>query len=315
MIVVFVLIYIILSLVIIIGALQNFIFRDNSIFLIGFACLIITGILNYLYVLYKNLQAKKQRSNAQKEQTRQTALRLEKEKQRKLAQEKHIRECIEDFNSTLLSLEIKNPTIKNTFYKKRNISQIPAFNFSSLRKNSSYKDVSNFVVLDVETTGLHCKNDDIIEISAVRFVNKVPIDYMTTLIKPSRSIPEEITYINHITNEMIKDSPVVGNVIDSFSDYIKGYNLVGYNLEFDLKFLFVNNMDLFSESRKYYDVLAICRKHINKEYIDNYKLETVCNYYNIYRNDAHRATSDCLATGLIFTDIINEIQDITINSL
>lgn len=229
--------------------------------------------------------------------------------QKEKEHQKRIDNCKKQFIEISEKMHKIEAKINNVLYKKRPLYDMPDIVFSTIRKNSSYKDISNFIVLDVETTGLHARNDNIIEISAVKFIDGEATEYMSTLINPRKEIPVEATLINNITNEMVKDSPIISNVVDSFSSFIKGYNIVGYNLEFDLNFLFVNNLDLFSEKRKFYDLLPICRKHISKDYIYNYKLNTVCEYYNIFRDDAHRSTSDALATGLLFVDIANEIKD------
>ena len=211
--------------------------------------------------------------------------------------------------SIYLLLTNINININDSVYKKKNLCDMPEISFSTIRKNSNYKDISNFIAIDVETTGLRPKNDDIIEISAVKFIDGKPLEYMSTFISPKKVIPPEATEINNITNEMVKDSPNISSVIDSFSDFIKGFNIIGYNLKFDLNFLFVNNLDLFSEKRKFYDLLPICRKHISKDYLYNYKLNTVCEYYDIYRNDSHRSMSDALATGLLFSQVSKEIKN------
>lgn len=229
--------------------------------------------------------------------------------QKEKEHQKRIDNCKKQFIEISEKMHKIEAKINNVLYKKRPLYDMPDIVFSTIRKNSSYKDISNFIVLDVETTGLHARNDNIIEISAVKFIDGEATEYMSTLINPRKEIPVEATLINNITNEMVKDSPIISNVVDSFSSFIKGYNIVGYNLEFDLNFLFVNNLDLFSEKRKFYDLLPICRKHISKDYIYNYKLNTVCEYYNIFRDDAHRSTSDALATGLLFVNIANEIKD------
>ena len=207
------------------------------------------------------------------------------------------------FNKTLKAIEnIPIELKKDNIYKKNLLREMPEYKFSQITKSSSKNSFRDFVVIDVETTGLSPRNDEIIEISAVKFKNYTPMECMTTLIKPKKQISDEVININHINNDMVKSSPNISEVIDSFSNFIKGYNIVGYNLEFDLKFLYVNNLDLFSEKRRFYDVLELARKIIHSDDIYNYKLTTVCEHVNLQRNDAHRALSDALATGILFRD-------------
>lgn len=259
--------------------------------------------------IYNNKKKKEQEIIKQKEETFQKKLIKKNVEENAIKRKEYIKKCQQEFSPIIQSMKEVSIQELDCKYKKKNLYDMPEYNFSTIRKNSSSKDISNFIVLDVETTGLHCKNDNIVELSAIKFIDKKPVEFMSTLINPGRKIPIEATIINNINNEMVKDSPSINNVIDSFSNFIKGFNIVGYNLEFDLKFLFINNLNLFSEKRKYYDLLPICRKHISKNYIDNYKLSTVCEYYNIFREDAHRSTSDCLATGLLFIDIADEIKE------
>lgn len=265
-----------------------------------------------VFVIYKIQKGKKQKLI---EQQKQEELELKKKqqeearRQREEQRKQHIIKCKNDFLNISNGINRINIEIKESLYKKRNLCDMPEITFSTIRKNSNYRDISNFIAVDVETTGLQPKRDDIIEISAVKFIDGEPIECMSTLINPKKAIPTDVTEINNITNEMVKDSPSISNVIDSFSDFIKGFNIVGYNLEFDLNFLFINNLDLFSEKRKFYDLLPICRRHISKDYVCNYKLNTVCEYYNIYRDDAHRSMSDALATGLLFSNIAKEIKN------
>ena len=62
----------------------------------------------------------------------------------------------------------------------------------------------------------------------------------------------------------------------------------------------------------YQFVCTCCNKSMKTERfhheydVENYKLTTLCDYYYIYRNDAHRSLSDCYATFKLFMELLNE---------
>ena len=120
----------------------------------------------------------------------------------------------------------------------------------------------------------------------------------------SKEISQDISNINHITNKMVENSPKIENITASFNDFCKGFNIVGYNLKFDLKFLYVNNINLFNEKRYFFDALELARK-LYKNKLYNFKLDTVAEELELYRTNAHRATEDAFVTGIIFRDLGN----------
>ncbi|HFB67867.1 MAG TPA: hypothetical protein ENJ66_02800, partial [Calditrichae bacterium] len=65
-----------------------------------------------------------------------------------------------------------------------------AFELETLKKILPVLGLEEFVALDIETTGLDYLKEDIIEFGAVRFVNGVPAERMSQLIRPTKSIPE-----------------------------------------------------------------------------------------------------------------------------
>jgi DNA polymerase-3 subunit alpha (Gram-positive type) len=67
----------------------------------------------------------------------------------------------------------------------------------------------DYVVIDVETTGLEAGFNRIIEIGAVRIVNGVTCKEFSTLVNPNCPIPEEIVELTGITPEMLFDQPLI----------------------------------------------------------------------------------------------------------
>lgn len=78
------------------------------------------------------------------------------------------------------------------------------------------KHVDDYCVLDLETTGIFVTSADIFEISAIRVRGNEVVDEFSTLVNPRCHIPEDVTAINNITDEMVKDAPELNAVIDSF---------------------------------------------------------------------------------------------------
>lgn len=210
--------------------------------------------------------------------------------------------------------------------KKRAASDMPEYTFSSITAKTNPEKLFPLVVIDTETTGIKIKGSDIIEVSAIKFdANFVPVSSFSTLVNINGDVPQEITDITGITKEMISKSPFFYQVKAAFMDFISGCNVAGHNLEFDMKFLYVNGVDFEQGKIKYFDTLQIAQKMLKKpkakycsdtnsyevdydgEYdVENHKLETLCDYYSIFRSDAHRSLSDCYATAKLFKKLLEE---------
>ena len=219
------------------------------------------------------------------------------------------------FLPTLECIELYPIELSSEKIKKNTLSNIEDITFSSITKKSNYERLGFFTVVDVETTGLTASRDEIIEVAAIRFEEWIPICKFETFIKPKKEISPEITDINGITNDMVANAPSIQAVIPALSDFIGKSAIVGHNLLFDIKFLYKNGLDFFEVKRKYYDTLELARKILTKAKSSNdiygdvsdHKLTTLCDYYSIRDNHyAHRAASDCLATGYLFNIFVKE---------
>jgi len=157
----------------------------------------------------------------------------------------------------------------------------------------------NFVILDIETTGLSPFTDEICEISALRIKNFLPQEFFHTLVKPKKEIPQNVINIHGITNEMVKDAPEIEEVIPKLLDFIKDDTLVIHNADFDLSFInfALKKLNLPSISNKVEDTLIISRQYFP---FMSHSLESLCDDFMFQHKPTHRANDDVLATMELF---------------
>lgn len=163
----------------------------------------------------------------------------------------------------------------------------------------------DYTVFDIETTGLSKIEDEIIEISAVRFRAFHAEKTFTTLIDPKRHIPSRITDITGISDVDVNGAPVLEEIKDSFLMFVGADALIGHNIRsFDLGFLHRRGFGIEDPERIYLDTLNISRRLISKDNIENHKLETLLKYFGISRSSGHRGEIDSAATGILFAALV-----------
>ncbi len=169
----------------------------------------------------------------------------------------------------------------------------------------------DFVIVDLETTGLSAKKDEIIEIGAIKVNNNEIIDTMDLFVKPKNPVPSIITNITGITNEMLKDACNIETVMVKFLNFIENYPLVFHNARFDMSFLNSAMNSLYNQSiqNNFIDTLVLSRKLISN--VPNYKLGTLASYFDISYDGAHRSLRDCQIT----LDVYNNLSNIYNNRI
>lgn len=216
--------------------------------------------------------------------------------------------CREDVEDILVNLDYLR--IVPSYFEKiedysSNLCYLKYFNIDESIKKENLKD---FIVLDTETTGYGPKNGGkIVQITAIKFKDFKPVQIFTTLINPQRLIPYSVSQIHGITNELVEFSPLFGEIKDSLSEFIKDSILIGHNIQFDLNFLLSEGINLLDLNIEVIDTLRLARRFIRKDFIENYKLCSLCKYYCIDYFNYHNATEDVLATSYVFLNLLNMI--------
>lgn len=157
----------------------------------------------------------------------------------------------------------------------------------------------DFVVFDLETTGLNYVGDEIIEIGAVKIRDGLIIESFTTFVKPKNSIPEEITNITNITNEMVALAPSIKQVLPDFYKFTRGATLVAYNIPFDYGFIkTASSKTGYDFDNPQMDALVMAREKLPG--LNRYNLGAVCAHMGVSLVGAHRAIHDTIATAELF---------------
>ena len=95
----------------------------------------------------------------------------------------------------------------------------------------------DYTVVDLEMTGLTPKQDKIIEIGAVKVRGRKVIDTYGTLVKSARPIPDRVSKLTGITNEMMENGMGEDQAIQTLLSFIGDDVIVGHNISFDYSFL------------------------------------------------------------------------------
>ena len=161
-----------------------------------------------------------------------------------------------------------------------------------------------FVAIDVETTGLSPFNNELIEISAIKYQKNKKIDTFSTLIKPKVKIPYYITKITGITNEMVQNAPEIEEVMPELIGFIGEHELVAHNANFDYKFIQNYSGNSFSKN-KVIDTVDIGRKLYPE--LPNHKLGTIAKHIGITEDGFHRAEFDCECCAQIYIEYLKAI--------
>lgn len=171
-----------------------------------------------------------------------------------------------------------------------------------------------FVVFDIETTGLSSTGDEITEIGAVKVKNNEIVGRFSELINPMRPIPENITELTGITDEMVKDKDDISKVMPRFLEFIGSCPVVAHNAKFDTGFIREKCRRLrLKYENPSVDTLLLSRWLLPE--LKKHKLNVVAEHLNISLINHHRAVDDAEAAAYIFIRFIEMMKKRGIETL
>lgn len=176
------------------------------------------------------------------------------------------------------------------------------------RKLTKY--VHDYVVYDLETTGVSTENDRIVEIGAVRVRDGQVVDEFETFVNPECHIPEVASNVSGITDDMVKNAPTISQVLPDFMDFIEDDILVGHNIRiFDNRFISRAMKDMYGKvlANDYIDTLILSRDLFPD--MRSHKLGTMIEYYGIRLLTAHRALDDAKMNQQVYECLGKDLEE------
>ena len=165
---------------------------------------------------------------------------------------------------------------------------------------------SDYTVIDIETTGLSPAECEIIEIAALKIRNDEVVSDFTYLIKPTAPINSFITSLTGITNSMVSRSPNIKTVLSYFKEFTQDDILMGYNVHFDINFIYDNMINSLGVplTNDFVDVLRFSRKALPM--LKSKSQTNVAEYLGISSKGAHRALNDCIICNECYKTLFTE---------
>lgn len=173
----------------------------------------------------------------------------------------------------------------------------------TLKGKSTIDLLSDYIIFDIETTGLDSSYDEVIEIGAIKVKNNKIVSKFNSLVKPKNEIDEYITELTGITNEMVKDAPTIEEILPDFMNYIGNDILIGHNVNFDINFiydnLYRNKFDVLTND--FIDTMRISRKLLPE--LPHHRLIDLAKYFKIDSTNNHRSLKDCEITMNVYENL------------
>jgi DNA polymerase-3 subunit epsilon len=205
--------------------------------------------------------------------------------------------------------------VKNIF------NNIKAYFANINRYKTAATKESVFVVLDTETTGLNVNDGHrIVSIAATKIKNlKITNEILDELVNPERQISEPSIKIHHITQEKVKNKPLLKELDDKIYNFLENTVLVGHNLNFDIKFI-IKSAPYTTLAHRVKNIVTIDTIYLAAgiyPHFKSYELLFLCENLKIQTEDQtrHSALGDSVITARLFLHLLVEASKKDVNTI
>jgi len=174
---------------------------------------------------------------------------------------------------------------------------------------------AEYVVFDIETTGLSVTDNKIIELAGIKMKDGQEIDRFETFVNPHEPIPYNIQQLTNITDDMVKDAPELEPKLKEFLAFVGDAVLVAHNARFDVGFIqhSCKQLGLPPVENPALDTLELAR-YLHPS-MKNHRLNTLASLYKVSLENHHRAIDDTIALGGILNGLLKDLATRGVNEL
>jgi DNA polymerase-3 subunit epsilon len=169
---------------------------------------------------------------------------------------------------------------------------------------------AEFVVFDLETTGLSAARDRICELGAVRVQGLELVDSFQSLVNPRVALPEPIARLTGLREEELRGAPPVQRVLERFLAFAGDDPLVAHNARFDQRFL---EHQLLAQHERRLSEPPLCTAALARRLLEGrlrrVGLASLAHFFGVSTQPCHRALPDAEATAEVLVQLIGLAQE------
>lgn len=176
-------------------------------------------------------------------------------------------------------------------------------NNREFKGKSLVKWIDDYVLVDIETTGLSPKTDEIIEIGAIKVKENKIVDQYDSLIRINEPLNPFITNLTGITDAMLQQGKDPIQALEEFLEFAGEDIIMGHNVNFDINFIY-DKCALYLDTylrNDFVDTMRIAKKVIPD--CKNYKLGTLAEIFDVDYKNAHRGLKDVEITYEVYNKL------------
>ncbi len=170
------------------------------------------------------------------------------------------------------------------------------------------REANRVVAVSIETTGLSEFEHEIIEIGAVKMINGVISDQFQRYVKPKKELPESVSELTGISNEMVAMAPNIEKVLKEFLSFTQDHILVAHNADFTMRFLKEATHELnIAFSPKWMDLLSASQALFPE--FRKYNLHALCNRFGIPTVPWDTQVDEAKACAHLYRTLMGELEE------